>query len=41
MVPSPQEQLKQMEAKRQADAAKMDDLLDRARHNGIEPGALR
>ena len=41
MVPSPQEQLKQMEAKRQADAGKMDDLLDRARHNGIEPGALR
>jgi hypothetical protein len=41
MVPSPQEQLKQMEAKRQADAAKVDDLLDRARHNGIEPGALR
>jgi phosphoenolpyruvate carboxylase len=41
MVPSPQEQLKQMEAKRQADAAKMDDLLDRARHNGIEPGTLR
>ena len=41
MVPSPQEQLKQMEAKRQADAAKMDDLLDRARHNNIEPGALR
>jgi hypothetical protein len=41
MVPSPQEQLKQMEAKRQADAAKVDDLLDRARHNGTEPGALR
>lgn len=41
MAPTPQEQLKQMEAKRQADAAKMDDLLDRARHNGIEPGALR
>jgi hypothetical protein len=41
MVPSPQVQLKQMEAKRQADAAKVDELLDRARHNGIEPGALR
>jgi len=41
MVPTPQEQLKQMEAKRQADAAKMEDLLDRARHEGIEPGALR
>jgi len=38
---NPQGQLKQMEAKRQADAAKMDDLLERARHNGIEPGALR
>jgi hypothetical protein len=41
MVPSPQDQLKQMEAKRQADAAKVEDLLDRARHSGIEPGALR
>jgi hypothetical protein len=41
LVPTPQDQLKQMEAKRQADAAKMEDLLDRARHNGIEPGALR
>jgi hypothetical protein len=41
MVPSPQEQLKQMEAKRQTDQAKVDDLLDRARHNGVEPGALR
>ena len=30
-----------MEAKRQADEAKIEDLLDRARHNGIEPGALR
>ena len=38
---NPQDQLKQMEAERQKDAAKMDDLLDRARHNGIEPGALR
>jgi len=41
LVPSPKEQLQQMEAKRQADAAKIDDLLDRARHNGIEPGQLR
>jgi hypothetical protein len=38
---NPEGQLKQMEGKRQADEAKMDDLLDRARHNGIEPGALR
>jgi hypothetical protein len=38
---TPQDQLKQMEMKRQADAAKIEDLLDRARHNGIEPGALR
>ena len=38
---NPQDQLKQMEAKRQTDEAKMEDLLDRARHNGIEPGALR
>ena len=38
---NPQGQLKQMEARRQADAAKIDDLLDLARHNGIEPGALR
>jgi hypothetical protein len=41
LVPSPQDQLKQMEAKRQRDAAKVEDLLDRARHNGIKPGALR
>ena len=41
LIPTPQDQLKQMEAKRQADAAKIDDLLDRARHNGINPGALR
>jgi hypothetical protein len=40
-VPTPQDQLKQMQAKRQADLAKIDDLLDRARHNGILPGALR
>jgi hypothetical protein len=41
MVPTPQDQLKQAEAKRQADVAKMDDLMDRARHNNIEPGVLR
>jgi hypothetical protein len=41
LVPTPQDQLKQLEAKRQADGAKMDDLLDRARHNAIEPGSLR
>jgi hypothetical protein len=41
MVPTPEDQLKRMEAKREADAAKIEDLLDRARHNGIEPGALR
>jgi hypothetical protein len=38
---NPQNQLNQLEKKRQADAAKIDDLLDRARHNSIEPGALR
>jgi len=36
-----QDQLKRLEARRQADETKLDDLLDRARHNGIEPGALR
>jgi hypothetical protein len=41
LVPTPQDQLKQKEAKRQADEVKIEDLLDRARHNGIEPGALR
>jgi cell division protein FtsB len=41
MVPTPQDQLKQLQAKRQADEAKIEDLLDRARHNGILPGALR
>jgi hypothetical protein len=41
LVPSPSEQLKQLEAKRQADQVKIDDLLDRARKNGVEPGALR
>jgi hypothetical protein len=38
---NPRDQLARMEKKRQEDAAKIDDLLDRARHNGIEPGALR
>lgn len=41
LVPSPKDQLRQMERKRNADAAKIDELLDRARHNGIEPGQLR
>ena len=41
LVPSPSEQLKQLEAKRTADQVKIDDLLDRARKNGVEPGALR
>jgi len=41
LVPSPKDQLKEMETKRNADAAKIEDLLDRARHNGIEPGQLR
>lgn len=39
--PTPQDQLKQLQAKREADETKIDDLLDRARHNGIEPGQLR
>jgi hypothetical protein len=38
---NPQDQLNQLEKKRQSDATKIDDLMDRARHNGIEPGALR
>src|ERR1700686_5035483 len=36
---NPQDQLNQLEKKRQADAAKIDELQDRARHNGILPGA--
>jgi hypothetical protein len=40
-TPTPKDQLKQLEAKRQADEDKIDDLLERARHNDIEPGALR
>jgi hypothetical protein len=39
--PTPQDQLKQLEAKRESDETKISDLLDRARHNGIEPGQLR
>jgi hypothetical protein len=38
---NPQDQLNQLEKKRQTEAAKIDDLLERARHNGVEPGALR
>jgi hypothetical protein len=38
---NPQDQLNQLEKRRHADATKIGDLLDRARHNGIEPGALR
>src|SRR5580704_6951237 len=38
---NPQDQLKQLEDRRQADQSKIDDILDRARHNGVEPGALR
>jgi hypothetical protein len=30
-----------MEAKRKEDEAKIDDLLDRARHNGVEASALQ
>jgi hypothetical protein len=41
MPGNPQDQLKRLETRRQADQAKLDDLLDRARHNGVEPGALR
>jgi hypothetical protein len=38
---NPQDQLKRLQDKRQADQAKIDDILDRARHSGVEPGALR
>lgn len=41
LVPSPTDQLKQMEAKRKEDEAKIEDLLDRARHNGVEASALQ
>lgn len=37
----PQEQLKQLEEKRTKDVDKVNDLLDRARHNDIPPGELR
>jgi hypothetical protein len=39
--PTPQDQLKQLQAKHDSDETKINDLLDRARHNGIEPGQLR
>jgi hypothetical protein len=38
---NPQDQLEKLEAKRDKDVAKLNDLLDRARHNDIPPGALR
>ena len=38
---NPQEQLEKFEAKRNKDSAMVNDLLDRARHNGVEPGDLR
>jgi len=38
---NPQEQLGKLEARRNKDEAKVNDLLDRARHNGVEPGDLR
>lgn len=41
MVPTPKDQLKQMQAKRAKDVEKVNDLLDRARHNDIAPGDLR
>lgn len=37
----PQQQLKQLEEKRAKDVEKVNDLLDRARHNDIPPGELR
>lgn len=41
MVPTPQDQLKQLEATRAKDVEKVNDLLDHARHNDIPPGELR
>lgn len=38
---NPQDQLKKLEARRNKDVAKVNDLLDRARQNDIPPGALR
>jgi hypothetical protein len=38
---NPQDQLEKLEAKRDKDVAKLNDLLDRARYNDIPPGALR
>jgi hypothetical protein len=39
--PTPKDQLEQLEAKRKADEGKIDDLLERARHNDVQPGDLR
>jgi hypothetical protein len=41
IIPSPQEQLKQMEEKRAKDVETVNDLMDQARHNDIAPGDLR
>jgi hypothetical protein len=41
IIPSPQDQLKQLEEKRAKDVETVNDLLDRARHNDIAPGDLR
>lgn len=38
---NPQEQLQKLEDQRAKDVAKVNDLLDRARHNEIPPGDLR
>jgi len=38
---TPEEQLVQLQKQQQEVQNKIDDLLDMARHNGIEPGALR
>ena len=38
---NPQEQLRKLEGRRDKDVAKVNDLLDRARHNDIPPGDLR
>jgi hypothetical protein len=38
---NPRDQLNQFELKKQADLAKVENILDSARRQGIEPGALR
>ena len=38
---NPKDQLQKLEARRDKDVATVNDLLDRARHNDIPPGALR